>query len=104
MKNNNSLLISIIKTREDESLTSAKDRPGELNMDLIRVGDDKRGCCEIAPEGIIILLLLLLLLLLRLVPLLKALISASTMNLALSPQPGLLSPKLIKLEIFYFLF
>jgi len=36
-------------------LTRARERPGELNMDLAKVGVAKRGC-EIAPEGIISLL------------------------------------------------
>ena len=40
------------------NLTSARERPGELNMDLTKVGVAKRGC-EIALEGIILLLLLL---------------------------------------------
>jgi hypothetical protein len=58
-------------------------------MDLTKVGVD----CEIALEGIIILLLLL-----------KA-ISDSELILAFSPQPGLLLPKLIKVEfLFFFLF
>jgi hypothetical protein len=53
-------------------------------MDLTKVGVD----CEIALEGIIILLLLL-----------KA-ISDSELILACSPQPGLLLPKLIKVDFF----
>ena len=37
------------------NLTSARERPGELNMDLVKVGVAKRGS-DIAPEGIISLL------------------------------------------------
>jgi hypothetical protein len=57
-------------------------------MDLTKVGVD----CEIALEGIIILLLLL-----------KA-ISDSELILACSPQPGLLLPKLIKVDFFFAFF
>ena len=84
-----------INQKEIKFLTRARESPGELKMDLAKVGGTRRGC-EIAPDGILLSLLLTLF-----VPLLQG-ISATI--LAPPAQPELLlgkPPKLIKKATFF---